>query len=96
MGGVCRQADMPARSASLRGRLEDLVKALLGAVSHDIAIHPHHIVEEVEGRATIDDDGSEQVQSCIARGEAFGIAILDALAPLGVAHMDMPATPERV
>ena len=62
-----------AWSASLRCRLEDLVKALLGAVSHDIAIHPHHIVEEVEGRATIGNDDSEQVQRCIARGEALRI-----------------------
>src|SRR5712691_10784660 len=70
---MCCRADMRARSALLRCRREDLVKALLGAVSHDIAIHPHHVVEEVEGRATIGRDGSKQVQSGIARGEAFGI-----------------------
>jgi carbon-monoxide dehydrogenase large subunit len=33
---------------------------------------------------------------CIAAPQTIVNAILDALAPLDVAHIDMPATPERV
>jgi aerobic carbon-monoxide dehydrogenase large subunit len=33
---------------------------------------------------------------CIAAPQTVTIAILDALAPLGIDHIDMPATPERV
>ena len=33
---------------------------------------------------------------CIAAPQTIVNAILDALAPLGVEHIDMPATPERV
>ena len=33
---------------------------------------------------------------CIAAPQTIVHAILDALAPLGVAHIDMPATPERI
>jgi carbon-monoxide dehydrogenase large subunit len=33
---------------------------------------------------------------CIAAPQTIVNAILDALAPLGIEHIDMPATPERV
>jgi CO/xanthine dehydrogenase Mo-binding subunit len=33
---------------------------------------------------------------CMAAPQTIINAILDALAPLGVAHFDMPATPERI
>jgi carbon-monoxide dehydrogenase large subunit len=33
---------------------------------------------------------------CIAAPQAIMTAVLDALAPLGVRDLDMPATPERV
>ena len=33
---------------------------------------------------------------CIAAPQTIINAILDALAPLGIEHSDMPATPERV
>jgi aerobic carbon-monoxide dehydrogenase large subunit len=33
---------------------------------------------------------------CMAAPQTIINAILDALAPLGVAHVDMPATPERI
>jgi carbon-monoxide dehydrogenase large subunit len=33
---------------------------------------------------------------CIAAPQTIVNAILDALAPLGIGHIDMPATPERV
>ena len=33
---------------------------------------------------------------CIAAPQTIINAILDALAPLGIEHIDMPATPERV
>ncbi|HTZ36696.1 MAG TPA: molybdopterin cofactor-binding domain-containing protein, partial [Stellaceae bacterium] len=39
--------------------------------------------------------GSGQA-GAIAAPQAIVCAVLDALAPLGVAHIDMPATPERV
>jgi carbon-monoxide dehydrogenase large subunit len=39
--------------------------------------------------------GSGQA-GCIAAPQTIVNAILDALAPLGVEHIDMPATPERV
>jgi carbon-monoxide dehydrogenase large subunit len=33
---------------------------------------------------------------CMAAPQTIINAILDALAPLGIAHIDMPATPERI
>jgi carbon-monoxide dehydrogenase large subunit len=33
---------------------------------------------------------------CIAAPQTLVNAILDALAPLGIDHIDMPATPERI
>ena len=33
---------------------------------------------------------------CMAAPQTIINAILDALAPFGIAHIDMPATPERV
>ena len=39
--------------------------------------------------------GSGQA-GCIAAPQTIVHAILDALAPLGIEHIDMPATPERV
>ena len=39
--------------------------------------------------------GSGQA-GCIAAPQTIVNAILDALAPLGIDHIDMPATPERV
>ena len=39
--------------------------------------------------------GSGQA-GCIAAPQTIINAILDALAPLGIEHIDMPATPERV
>ena len=39
--------------------------------------------------------GSGQA-GCIAAPQTIINAILDALAPLGIDHIDMPATPERV
>jgi carbon-monoxide dehydrogenase large subunit len=33
---------------------------------------------------------------CIAAPQTIVNAILDALSPLGIEHIDMPATPERV
>ena len=39
--------------------------------------------------------GSGQA-GCIAAPQTIVNAILDALAPLGIEHIDMPATPERV
>jgi carbon-monoxide dehydrogenase large subunit len=33
---------------------------------------------------------------CVGAPPAVMNALLDALAPLGVAHLDMPATPDRV
>jgi aerobic carbon-monoxide dehydrogenase large subunit len=33
---------------------------------------------------------------CIAAPQTVVHAILDALAPLGIEHIDMPATPERI
>jgi aerobic carbon-monoxide dehydrogenase large subunit len=39
--------------------------------------------------------GSGQA-GCIAAPQTIICAILDALAPLGIEHIDMPATPERV
>jgi carbon-monoxide dehydrogenase large subunit len=39
--------------------------------------------------------GSGQA-GAIAAPQTVMLAILDALAPLGVTHLDMPATPERV
>jgi carbon-monoxide dehydrogenase large subunit len=33
---------------------------------------------------------------CISAPQTIVNAILDALAPLGIEHIDMPATPERV
>ena len=33
---------------------------------------------------------------CIAAPQTIVNAMLDALAPLGIEHVDMPATPERV
>ena len=39
--------------------------------------------------------GSGQA-GCIAAPQTIMHAILDALAPLGIDHIDMPATPERI
>jgi len=39
--------------------------------------------------------GSGQA-GCIAAPQTIINAIVDALAPLGIEHLDMPATPERV
>jgi aerobic carbon-monoxide dehydrogenase large subunit len=39
--------------------------------------------------------GSGQA-GCIAAPQTIMNAVLDALAPLGIRHLDMPATPDRI
>jgi hypothetical protein len=51
---------------------------------------------------SLGDDGNREWDDerwqagCIAAPQAIVNAIVDALAPLGIDHFDMPATPERV
>jgi len=47
------------------------------------------------GRNPLGVKGSGQA-GCMAAPQTVMHAILDALAPLGIDHIDMPATPERV
>jgi carbon-monoxide dehydrogenase large subunit len=59
---------------------------------------PDYALEFVEVRCTTNPVGVKGVgeAGCVGAPPAVIGAILDALAPLGVEHIDMPATPHRV
>jgi carbon-monoxide dehydrogenase large subunit len=55
----------------------------------------HHLAELPTAVNPLGVKGAGQA-GCIAAPQTIVNAILDALSPLGIEHIDMPATPERI
>ena len=64
----------------------------------DIALVPHYDLEHTETPSTTNPLGAKGIGEAGTIGSTPAVvnAVLDALAPLGVTHVDMPLKPERI
>jgi len=98
-GGLAQgigQALMEGASYDAAG--QPLAASLLDYATPKASDLPHFEVELTETPSTVNPLGARGIGEAGAIGAPAAVvnAVLDALAPLGVQHLDMPLTPQRV